>query len=431
MNDGSNPTKALNIQGILYDTKSNNGEFQAYCWKDECAFQLKGQTKPIMYKESTGNIISVAVSDNGIAAITSEFLSCNQGNLSCEAQFNLVHVINLFSDDISTSKHDEIWREGFGRGLSITPSASRLAIGSPSEDSVYIYQVQNGNINISTRKVIKNGLAFKGKQRKKSFGEKLALSDSGRSLAVADPNFQIDSPNDTDSGVIFVYSLNSRGEWEQLELSIFGSSFGYTKLGLGGVAVDEVDGLVQTIDKNGHYFRFKFSVRCRDPHASAIGDRYVLFRPQCQCNVGYTVSVPRKGNILIDPTDRCIVDSGSVLLLSPTAFPTSRVPTLSPSRSVHPTTEPTISLRPSSNPTTAEPTMFPTKSSMPSDAPSAFPTRFKSVYDGQFCRSDKECRSGKCIESVCEVKVRCSVFYYILFFSLSSNYNLSIDINDA
>jgi hypothetical protein len=403
---GNKPTRSLNIQGILYETHSNNGEFLAHCWKDECTFQIKGQTTPITYNESMGNIISVAVSNIGIVAITSEFLSCDLENSACEPQFNLVHVINLFSDDISTSNYDEVWREGFGKGLSITPSASRLAIGSPSENSVYIYQLKNDSIDISTRKMIKNDSSFISKQTVKSFGEKLALSESGKSLAVADSNLQNDSPNDkSGSGAIFVYYTNQRGEWEQLELVLYGSSFGLSKLGLGGVAIDEVNGLVHTMDKNGHYSHFAFDVRCRDPHASAIGDRYLLFRPQCQCNVGYKVSVPREGNVLTEPTDLCIVDTGSVQLLSPTAFPTSRVPSASPSVSMHPSMVPTTSLYPSSNPTTAKPTMSPTKSSMPSDAPTAFPTRLKSVYDGNFCRSDRECRSGKCSNSMCEAKV--------------------------
>lgn len=132
-----------------------------------------------------------------------------------------------------------------------------------------------------------------------------------------------------------------------------------------------------------------------------------VFRPMCECVSGFKSSNLLAGKILSSILDVCIpcrssAGCGRAPTISPTYSPSkSSRPTVLPSISPVPTLQPTSSNAPSFRPTSAVPTVKPTISSAPSSLPTTSPTRFFSVYDGDYCKSSLECRSTLCVTENC------------------------------
>lgn len=131
------------------------------------------------------------------------------------------------------------------------------------------------------------------------------------------------------------------------------------------------------------------------------------FRPMCECISGYKSSNTINGNILREILDVCrpcksSIGCGRAPTMSPTLSPSkSSEPSGRPSISPKPTFMPTSSSAPSPRPTSGMPTYKPTLSSAPSFSPTSSPTKFFSVYDGDPCRFNIECRSTFCREEYC------------------------------
>ena len=131
------------------------------------------------------------------------------------------------------------------------------------------------------------------------------------------------------------------------------------------------------------------------------------FRPMCECMSGYKSSNIMNGNILRKILEVCSpckssIGCGRAPTMSPTLSPSkSSEPSGLPSISSKPTLKPTSSFLPSSRPTSGISTYKPTLSSEPSFSPTSSPSKFFSVYDGDGCMSNIECKSTYCVAGSC------------------------------
>jgi len=156
-------------------------------------------------------------------------------------------------------------------------------------------------------------------------------------------------------------------------------------------------------------------------HAQAVGQDGNFFRPLCQCMSGFKSSSSSGETILLREVDVCVpcsdsADCGTAPTESPTHRPTATsMPSPSPSSSSIPTIAPTVSGAPSFQPVTKTPTSRPTVTMGPSLQPSSLPSSYLSVFDGDYCRFDIECGSGRCEDNTCtsEVSKICKYLFVI------------------
>jgi len=197
----------------------------------------------LTYKEHRGRLKSLAVSDDGIIIAGFERISSD----GTETGLGMVQVLD--TKDLSNPLDEEVWLSGFGTGVDITPDSSMVAIGSPEESTVYIFHLVEGTLPPSSEKIKHHD------PRSKSFGWKVALSEDGKSIAVADP---YSSVNNVESGAIFVYAWIEGDGWVDVQEILYGRN-DMRKLGLAGVAIDDRRGRVDASDHNNHLYSFVVS----------------------------------------------------------------------------------------------------------------------------------------------------------------------------
>lgn len=378
-----NESDSLNIQGDIRDTQSKNKMSRALSMNPHEVIFLTG-IRVQVYHGADENVVAVSLSDVGIVAISVISLKTTVANPSefQNEKMSKVFLFDLKNNDFSYPLFQEPGVEGYGTSLSLTSTASHLAIGNPTERSVIIYNINRNAIDSGSKQKIvgESGTST-------SFGTKIALSDSGNSLAIVDPSFEIDKQI---SQVIFVYVMDNEGKWDEAHTIVYDSTGENLKLNIFGVAIDDTTGRIDCRDKAEHYRKYLLDAKCSDNNSFIMGESNNMFRPICQCKSGYKSSSARGGNILTEKGDTCDSYNGIVEQYTP--------PSTSPSSS--PTSGPTKSLLPSNIPS-----LNPTISWAPSNFPSGFPSQFGSVFDGGFCRYDIECRSDTCIHSTCQGKV--------------------------
>lgn len=134
------------------------------------------------------------------------------------------------------------------------------------------------------------------------------------------------------------------------------------------------------------------------------------FRPRCKCMSGYKSNNPNSDTILTSNIDICIrctsvAECGEAPTFLPTIAPTlSTKPSSRPTQSSIPSERPTMTNTPTASPTTSAPTIKPTLSRVPSHPPTSSPTMIDSVFDGDPCKFDIECKSGLCVQFRCVPK---------------------------
>ncbi len=212
------------------------------------------------YSDVFGDARSMSISDSGI------ILASFQSDLS---DLSIVRVLDI--DDLSAPLDNKIWKGGFGEGLFITPLADMVAIGFPRESSVFTYLLsKEGHFIESSQAVVRNQ-----EDSSKTFGTKVALSNSGKSLAVASPEAIVDN---VETGAIFVYAREDN-DWKQIDAVLYGSVLGVFQMGVGGIAIDDIYGLLHIRDNNDNYRSFKVKIFIFFRIAPSFNHSNSLFSP--------------------------------------------------------------------------------------------------------------------------------------------------------
>ena len=245
----------INVQGTEFRTNSAGKEYIVVKSRaDTVVVLVDGKQKNALeYTEKNAAVRSMAISDNGIAIIGFE----------SGGQVGIVKLVD-FSSLIGPRVLDtRVWMLGFGNGVDITQNSMMAVIGSPNENAVYTYNISNKGTFIPQKKITN--------KKMETFGWKVALSESGNTLAVTAPK----AMNDKDSkvGAVTLYR-NRESFWKQLDEIAYGLEE-TRKLGLGGVAVNEQTGRIDVVDEKGDFTSFQVSL-----YLNRNSTKYCLFLSQ-------------------------------------------------------------------------------------------------------------------------------------------------------
>jgi hypothetical protein len=231
----------LNIQGDAQKTSSDDNRFIAT--KSNSDILVLHESRPRSYRNSPGQLKSIAVSDEGVIIAGFE-ISSSDGS-----QTGLGTVLILNSYDLTDSMSESVWMSGYGSGVDITPDSGMIAIGSPKERTVYTY-VLGKNGSFEREHKIKHY-----DTTSKSFGFKVALAKDGQTIAVASPSTTLSS---VQYGAIFVYVWIDDA-WTAVAELLYGRS-NIRRLGLGGIAIDAGLARVDAKDHDKNSYSFVVSL---------------------------------------------------------------------------------------------------------------------------------------------------------------------------
>lgn len=172
------------------------------------------------------SVSSIALSDNGVLIVGYQY-----------SDHGLVEVYDSSSASTRPT-YAQVWTADYGNGVAITPDARIVVVGSPREGRVYLYELNQGKFT-SEQKITNRDIP--------TFGWKVSISTSGRSLAISAPRARNDSG--LDIGLIIIYNFID-DKWVKMRGLIQGGNED-RKLGLGGVAINEKLGRVYGMDQNG------------------------------------------------------------------------------------------------------------------------------------------------------------------------------------
>ena len=218
--------EGMNVQGNAKSTSSHNGRYRIMKTNQAECVLLLDEILVDTYKDLDQNseLVSAAISDDGLIAIS--------------LRTDVSGIVRIYKDDFQSFVQNDVWEAGYGTGLSLTPSGSKIAIGSPEENLVYTYDLEpEGVIKRDSR------MSIFGPNESGGFGSKVGLSEKGTSIAIATPNAEME---DIAVGAIYVYVLIDGG-WEPLTSVLYGSS-NILNLGIGGVSLDDSRGIVTAQD---------------------------------------------------------------------------------------------------------------------------------------------------------------------------------------
>lgn len=172
------------------------------------------------------SVSSMALSDNNVLVVGYQY-----------SDHGVVEVYDTSSASTRPT-YAQVWMADYGNGVAITPDASKVVVGSPKEGGVYLYELNQGKFT-SEQKITNREIP--------TFGWKVSVSTSGRSLAISAPRARDESGLDV--GLIVIYNFID-DKWIKMRGMIQGRNED-RKLGLGGVAIDEKLGRVYGMDQNG------------------------------------------------------------------------------------------------------------------------------------------------------------------------------------
>jgi hypothetical protein len=236
--------KDLNIQGISTITRSNNQSYIALKdINDEKRIVVYFNSKILSFSDPF-TAKSIALSDIGLMLVS--FESSNQGFI------RLLRIEN----SIISNKDEKVGILQFGSGLSITPDGSKAAVGSPLAGKVYIYDINPSTAEFqSTVHVIEVPSSLASQYSGSDFGSKIALSESGNTIAIAAPKYK---ESGIEIGAVLLYTKLESG-WTFLNNIVKGTSSS-TKYGVAGLAVDDTIGRLDVTDFQGEVTNLKVSI---------------------------------------------------------------------------------------------------------------------------------------------------------------------------
>ncbi len=223
------------MQGNAHITRSDNGQ-HAIIRTTEANKIVDGITLT-EYADPIGILKSFSVSDTGLA------ITCFYNSIG---NFSITRIMNM--SHLSTVLDTEIW-SGLGTATSVTPSGEISAIGFPKENTVRTYlMLSGGKFDRSSLVSLKENNNYPPGR----FGEKVALSESGMTLAVASPGAIRDS---IDYGAVFIFVWIDKN-WQKIEGVFYGTN-DLRRIGAGGIAIDDHIGLINVRENNGRHRSFK------------------------------------------------------------------------------------------------------------------------------------------------------------------------------
>ena len=233
----------MNIQGSSV-TRSENGDYIGLTdptANNKVIFYNEGRI--LYYEDAFEKNIAISIANNG-------FSVCSFATQSTFA----VRILKIGRVVSSNEQGNKIGGSGFGRGVSITPSANKVAIGNPTAGTVSIFTINSfGEFSSSAVDIV-----APVEMKNMNFGERVGLSKTGNSIAIAVPLYNEGNGGD-DIGCVLLYLYNAAlSRWELVNSYIYGSA-NNLKLGQGGVAVDDVTGRLDATDSAGD--RLSYLVR--------------------------------------------------------------------------------------------------------------------------------------------------------------------------
>jgi len=251
----------LSIQGNTVGSTSSNGNYVIMQTRQD-EFIVIADKIATVYQDKFGNLRSIAVSVDGVIIASFDHYATNASTGTKTLTLSVVRILmriltpnpdpNLGDIYIIKSLQNEPWVRDFGAGVAITPSSDKVAIGSPNENSVYTYSLdENRAMDKSTKAVIKHT-----DHTSKTFGWRVALSEAGGSIAVASPGTFIEN---VDVGAIFVYVWKDNA-WYGVDTVLYGAN-GMRKIGIGGIAINGINGQVDVQDNNNNRNSFMVSTQ--------------------------------------------------------------------------------------------------------------------------------------------------------------------------
>ncbi len=248
----------INIQGTGFITRSEGESkkdgVQFIAVKDPISknkiLTYTGGSKIVPHEDPFEEVINFAISDDGLMVASFKKNSASA-----------VRILQV--GDNAISKKDElIGGSGYGEGVAITPDGSTVAIGNPLTREVFILSLDRGIINTSESTRITPPTDIENVNDR--FGDKIGLSSSGNSIAIAAPSSNGGpDKNVLNAGTIYISTLNQRsGIWEPNTVVLYGVNKG-RMLGGGGVAIIDNNhvGRVDVNDSLGDLLSFNVSVQ--------------------------------------------------------------------------------------------------------------------------------------------------------------------------
>lgn len=226
--------KNLRMRGSASIVSSKNGFYTVL--RTTRTNEFIEETTKNRYIESLGDLQSFSISDTG------RVLACFY---STATDYSIVRVLDL--ESFEKPRDTDVWA-GVCADAHITPSSTKAAIGFPKQNSVHTYSISEAGIidknSLSTVKLV-NILSS-------SFGDSVALSENGLTLAVAAPGIVVDSAN---VGAVYVYVWLD-GVWNGIESVLYGAT-DLQRLGNGGIAVDDKSARIDIRQADNTHRSFK------------------------------------------------------------------------------------------------------------------------------------------------------------------------------
>lgn len=381
----------INIQGNGFITKSEGesikDSIQFIAVKDPISQNkiliYTGGSNIVPHEDPFDEVINFAISNEGLMVASFKKNSA--------AAVRILQVGN----GVITKKDELIGGAGYGEGLSITPDGMKVAIGNPNAREVFILSLDSGSIDRNPTALTQITPPNDLDDIADKFGDKIGFSSSGNSIAIAAPSsYGQEGENVMNAGRIYISVFNQRSlKWETNKVILYGLNEG-RMLGGGGVAIidDKATGRIDVKDFPGNSFSFDYQVKCNDPNAIPVGRNENAFDPRCECGENFKSTNMAQGKILRENIDVCVKcedEEGVGDCVRGADGPTA-APTLPPS-----TSSPTD--------VTFSPSAAPSINKDPSASPSNIPSvTLGSLFDGQPCHYDGECKTETCESDVCK-----------------------------
>lgn len=197
-------------------------------------FEQRSKTE---YADPLGVLKSLSVSNTGLVIASFYNLHLN---------YSILRILNI--TNLPSPQDTEVW-PGIGTATSVTPLGNVAAFGFPAQNTVHIYSLDgDGKFDRSSLMTLKGGRSSSSAR----FGEKVALSENGKSLAVASPGIVRGAIN---PGAVFVYVWVDKS-WEKIESTLYGNS-DLQRIGSGGIAINDTNGRMDVRENNGHHRSFE------------------------------------------------------------------------------------------------------------------------------------------------------------------------------